>query len=169
MRCDPAVLQLGTGDMRCNSIIWSYESAVAGEADLDRYPCCFMASGTSASSRTQGDLLCFLDLASPRRRNASLVNLESLLPIWSINRSPRSRAMLEPLFEGSLKLPLSLALICSDQILPWRHASPSILASLRLFDKAVTIPSLHSKPARTRVETLVARSFSSPSQVKFGG
>jgi len=108
----------------CNSIIWSYESAVAGEADLDRYPCCFMASGTSASSRTQGDLLCFMGLASPGRRSASLANLESLLPIWSNKWAARPPQVTQvqshagTLFEGSFKLPLSLALICSDQILP---------------------------------------------------
>lgn len=75
----------------------------------------------------------------------------------------------------------SLALICSDQILPYAilqldltvnfYKAPRLphIAPLRLFDKAVPVPILHSKPARTRVETLVARSFSSPSQVKFGG
>jgi hypothetical protein len=143
-----------------------------------------MASGISASC-TQGDLLCFLDLASPGWRNASLANLESLLPIWSIKRAapPLQVAQVQShagtLFGGSFK-PSSYLLRSNPAL---RHPSarldreflqsttppPSILAPLRLFDKAVPVSTLHSKPARTRVETLVAHSFSSPSQVKFGG
>ena len=151
---------------------------------MDRYPCCFMASGTSASYCTQGGLLCFLDLASPGWRNASLANVESLLPIWSIKRAARPSQVAQvqshagTLFGGSFK-PSSYLLRSNPAL---RHPSarldreflqsttpPPSIAPLRLFDKAVPVPILHSKPARTRVETLVARSFSSPSQVKFGG
>ena len=68
-----------------------------------------MASGTSASSCIQGGLLCFLDLASPGWRNASLANVESLLPIWSIKRAARPSQVAQvqshagTLFGGSFK------------------------------------------------------------------